>query len=230
MTGKELHSQAEQAREKGDFAQAMTLISQVLIAYAEEKNEPGFAEALASQTLTLRHLWEKTGFGPYLRLALHSSLAGVEALEQAGDKAALVIPYHTVGKVYEALGEHDQAVSWHQKAVDIVDQLPAQHNRPGYKAEIVGHLQTTQLMTGDEAAYPKLLETIKTLESSDEMAYNKDVWLSGMHMAAAEGLAKLNKVSEAKEHLDKAEAIVKANPDLKLRASQLEKLKTKLEL
>ncbi len=228
MTAREVHSRAEQAREKGEFGEALQEVVKALMEYAEENDILGFAEALQSQTLTLRHLYEKTGFLPYLQYAVHCAIAGAEAAEKSGDPSATVLPFHTVGKTYETLGEYEQARAWHQKAVNSIEVLPERHNRPGYKAEIKGHLHFTQLMSGDDNGYQMLLEDIQSLEESDELKYNKDVWLSGMHMSAAQGLKNLGRTDEALDHLQKASEIIKANPELKLRATQLEKLRVEL--
>ena len=224
MKRRDIHGKEEQAREKGEFLEALRLAAEALIAYQEEGDYLGFAEVLQSQMLTLRHLYEKTGFRPYLNYALNSAKAAVEIAEEKGDKSGLVMPYHGIGKTYETMGNYEEAVKWHEKAAAVVDQLPSMHNREGYKAEIVGHLYSARLMTGDRSAYDRFLEQIERLKNSDESKFNKDAWLSGMYMSAAEGLYKLGEKEKAEVHMTQAKEIIDGNPELKLRREQWEKL------
>lgn len=226
--GRRIHGQAEEAREKGDFVEALRFTDEAMAAYIEDGDVLGFAEVLQSRVLTARHLADKTGSELWLRYAVHAATAGVEAAERSGDNSAVVLPCHTVGKVYESLGEYAEALKWHERAVESKDDLPERHNRDGFKAEMMAHLSFCQMMTGDEGGYERLLEAINLLEASDELKYNKDVWLSGMHMSAAEALVKLGRKEEAESHMSKAEEIIKANPELVLRKEQWERLRERL--
>jgi len=226
--GRGLHAQAETAREGGDFLEALRFTDEAMIAYVEDGDVLGFAEVLQSRVLVARHLAGKTGSDLWLRYAVHAAMAGVEAAEKGGDETAVIVPYHTVGKTYESLGEYDEAIRWHQRAVDGRESLPARHNREGFKAEMMGHLYFCQMMTGDEGGYEKLKEAMKMLEASDEAQYNRDVWLSGMHMSAAQGLAKLGKRDQAMEHMAEAKEIIDSNPELSLRKEQWDKLRQEL--
>lgn len=226
--GREIHARAEQAREKGEFLEALKFTDEAMAAYVEDGDILGFTEVLQSRALTARHLADKTGSDLWLRYALHVAMAGVEAAEKSGDKSAVIIPYHTVGKTYESLEEYDEAVKWHQKAVDHVGQLPSLHNREGFKAEMMGHLYFCQMMTGDAGAYEKLGVAIEMLKKSDESKYNKEVWLSGMYMSAAQGLVSLGRKEEASEQMNKAKQIIDSNPDLTLRKQQWERLEKEL--
>ena len=226
--GRRIHGQAEEAREKGDFVEALKFTDEAMAEYVEDGDILGFAEVLQSRVLTARHLADKTGSELWLRYAVHAAMAGVEAAERSGDKSSVVLPCHTVGKTYESLGEYEEALSWHERAVESKDDLPERHNRDGFKAEMMAHLSFCQMMTGDESGYERLLEAISLLETSDEVRYNKDVWLSGMHMSAAEALVKLGRKDEAELHMGKADEIIKANPELVLRKEQWKRLRERL--
>src|SRR5687767_12999022 len=101
MTAKELHSQAEQSREKGEFVEALKFTDEATVAYQQEGNASGFAEMQASRFLTLRHLYEKTGDRKFLILAKHAAEAGVEIAEEAEDARALALPYSNLAKALE---------------------------------------------------------------------------------------------------------------------------------
>ena len=226
--GRGIHGQAEDARERGDFIDALKFTDEAMASYIEDGDVLGFAEVLQSRVLTARHLADKTGSELWLRYAVHAAMAGVEAAEMSGDKSAVVLPCHTVGKAYESLGEYGEALKWHKRAVESRDDLPERHNRDGFKAEMMAHLSFCQMMTGDEGGYERLLEAINLLAANDELKYNKEVWLSGMHMSAAEALVKLGRRDEAELHMSKAGEIIEANPELVLRKEQWKRLQERL--
>jgi len=89
------------------------------------------------------------------------------------------------------------------------------------------HLAYAKYKSGDKSGLDLMDEAINELLSSDEMKYNKDVWLSGAHMRAAEMLREDN-LRLAKEHLQKAKDIIEANNELSLRKQQWKTLSTSL--
>lgn len=222
--GRQLHGQAEQAREEGNFLKALQLTDEAMVAYQEAGDELGFAEIQASRFLTLRHLFEKTDSKHYLVLARHAAMASVEIAETSGNKEALAIPLFNLAKAQESLGQLDEAIESYRKAVDnIVNNPPATHNRPSVIADFKVHLTTAEYKNGDKTALERAISALSDLEKADEESYNKNVWLSGGHMRIAEILREDNP-EEAKKHLQKAKEIIDADPRLELRKNQWEKL------
>ncbi|MBI4036376.1 hypothetical protein HY386_00670 [Candidatus Daviesbacteria bacterium] len=242
--GRRLHGLAEQARESGDFTRALELTDQATVSYQQGGDSLGFAEVQASRFLTLRHLFEKTDDKNYLILAKHTAMASVELAQASGDKQALALPLFNLAKAQETLGELPDAVATYQKAVEnIINNPPEPHKRAAIVADFKVHLETCAYKAGDKSALERAekalveLEAVpvlsdedfeaggKKLEFNQEVAYNKDVWVSGGHMRIAEMLRE-DDPPQAKEHLQKAKEIIDANPQLKLRLAQWEKLAT----
>lgn len=245
--GRNFHGQAEQARERGEFAKALELTDQAMVSYQEAGDNLGFAEVQSSRFLTLRHLYEKTGDRNYLILAKYAGMASVEIAEAAGNKGALAIPYFNLAKAQESLNEHKNAVESYKKAVENQTNNPSPfHNRAAVLADMKVHLETCTYKAGDKSALERAevslqeLEAVpvisdeefvakgKKLEYNEEVLYNKNVWVSGGHMRIAEILREDNP-EKAKEHLQKAKEIIDSDPRLELRKKQWEKLATSFE-
>ncbi len=222
--GRKIHGQAEEAREKEqDFLKALKLLDEATIAYQEDNDYLGLSEAQNSKSIVLKHLFEKTKDKSYLILARLAAQAAVEIAEKNNVKQALPLAYFNLGKAYEEEEKYKDAVTLFQKASENKNKLPQRHDRPAIKADIKTHLAFAQYMSGDKSAILKLEEGIVELENSDEYRYTKDVWLSGAHMRAAKAL-KNDDRKKAEKHLTKAKQIITANPQLKLRLGQWEKL------
>lgn len=222
--GRSIHSKAEQAREKGDFLKALQFIDEAMMVYGEDGDDLGFAEVFASRFLTLRHLFEKTQDKKFSILAKHSAMSSVEIAEESGDKSATALPLFNLAKVQEDLGEYVNAVGSYKRALEVMSSNPpTDHDRPAVIADMKAHMSVAEYKSGDKTALERLDEAITELEGSDELKYNKDVWLSGAHMRAAEILRE-DDVETAKGHLQKAKSVIDANPELTLRKEQWEKL------
>ncbi len=226
--GRRIHGLAAQARERGESQEALKLADEALIEYQKEGDLLGLAEIEAEKTLIYRHLYQATDDQNYLILAKYSAKAGVEIAEKSGNKQSLALPYFNLAKAQEELGEYSKAVENYQKSLDnIIQNPPEEHKinqRPAMIADFKVHLFTCKYKAGDKSALEKAEQALKELEEGAEIAkYNKDVWLSGGHMSIAEML-KIDDPEKAKEHLEKAKEIIDANPDLKLRKAQWEKL------
>lgn len=217
--GRKLHGLAEQARERGDFPEALKLSDEAMVAYQKEGDTLGFAEVQASRFLTLRHLFETTGERNYLILAKHSAQASVEIAEASGDKTALSLPYFNLAKSQETLRELSEAVVSYQKAVENMTA-----ERPAMVADMKVHLSTCEYKAGDKQALDSAEQALADLENHPDIEdYNQHVWVSGNHMRIAEMLREDNP-ERAKEHLQKAKEIIDSDERLKLRLDQWKKL------
>ncbi|MBI1871987.1 tetratricopeptide repeat protein [Candidatus Collierbacteria bacterium] len=222
---RQIHLLEEQAREKGEFTEALKFAEEALVAYVEDDDLLGAAEVLAAQVLIYRHLFEKTEKKAFLLLAEVAATKSVRMAGESGQPEALAIPNHTLGKVYEDMGKWQEAVAAQQKAIEITTTTPpASHNRPAFLAEIRTHLFADKYMAGDKSALTGLDEAIVALEGETvELKYNRDVWLSGGYMSKAKVL-KADNPAMAKEAMQKAKAVIDANSELTLRKQQWEKL------
>lgn len=230
--GREIHGREEQARESGDFLDALRLSDEAMLAYQEDGDDAGFAEIHAARFLILRHLFEKTNYKPYLILAKFSAMSSVEIAEHSGDKTALAIPYQNLAKIEEDLEEYKDAIDNYTKSLEHLEKYPpATHNRPGVVADFKIHLHLCELRSGDKSALPKLEEAIEELKNSGEKEvsdYNFNVWLSGAYMKMAEILAKDNP-EKAKVALQKSKEIIDSDERLKLRLGQWQKIADKIK-
>ena len=223
--GRKIHGAASDCREQGDFLKALQLIDEATIIYEEDKDYAGLSEIQGMRCLTLRHLYRKTGDINYLILGKYSSMAAVDIAEKAEVPSAL--PLFDLAKVQEEIGQLGEAAETYEDAVEAMGKNPPEsHNRVGVVADMKVHMYTCMYKAGDKTALPKAMDALTELQGSDEKTvskYNYDVWLSGGNMRIAEILKEENK-ELAKKHLDEAKKIIDANPDLKLRRGQLEKL------
>lgn len=222
--GRELHSQAEEARESGDFEKALVLTDQAMIAYQKAGDELGLAEVQASRFITFKHLFQSTGYKGYKILLRAAAETSVELARLSKIPEALALPLFNLGKAYQEMQMYEKAVLVLEEAVgEITAHPPELHNRPAVVADIKGHLYYCQYKAGDKNALALIEQALAELEASDENKYNKDVWISGAHMRIADML-RADDPEKAKTHLEKAKEIINANPDLKLRKEQLAKL------
>jgi len=223
--GRDLHQKAEMARElEQDFVKALQLTDEATVAYADEEDSRGLAEVTASRQNTFGHLYQKTGNKNFLTLAKYTAQAAVEIAENSSIPEALALPYRDLAKVYEDLKDYSKAATFHQKAVEAMrSHPPKEHARPAVLADMEAHLAYAQYKAGDKNAYIRLKSAIADLEKAGETPYNKDVWLSGAHMRAAQMLRE-GSPDDAKIHLQRAKEIIDNNKELTLRAEQWEKL------
>lgn len=229
MTARDIHSQAEQARENGDFIKALELSDQATIAYHKENDVLGVAEIQASRSITLRLISEEKDDKNFLILAKHAAQAGLEIAQSSGNQSALALPYLNVAKIQEALGENNEALENFKQAVEnITKNPPDSNNRPGVVADFKIHLAVSEYKNGDRSALDRALAAIADLKASDEDSYNKNVWLSGGFMHLAEVL-KTDDSSKTKEYLQEAKKIIDSDERLKIRLQQWEKLAQKLQ-
>ncbi len=223
--GRSLHALAEEAREKGDFAKSLEYTDRATLAYQKDQDYLGLAEIQSSRQSTFKHLYRQTGDKIFLLLEKHSAIAAVEIAKRSGDKAALGIPYHNLGKYYFESEEYEKAARAFKKAIENLDNFPSnRHTRASVLADIKGHQFAAEYHAGDKLALNRALKTLHELETAQEQStYNKNVWISGAHLRIAEMLLKDNRIV-AKEHAKKAQQIIKKDSRLVLRKKQLEKL------
>lgn len=219
--GLELHIKAERARELGWFLEALMFADQAIYQYQEENDYFGMSDALCSKLLTFRHLFEKTEDKNYLILAKYAGEAAVEINRS-------LISLTRLGQAYKSLENWELASQKFEEAIRENEKNPPKHhNRPAVLLDLKNQLYVCQYKNGNETALEMMLQNISELEQTNELTYNKDVWLSGAHMEIAEMTYNKNK-KLSKNHFDKAQKIIENNKELILRKKQLEKLSEKL--
>lgn len=225
--GRQLHSLAEQAREKGDFLEALKTIEEAAIKYAEDKDYIGFSEIQGSRFLTLRHLFEQTNDINFMILAKYAAEAAVSIAKASNQEHSLTMPLFNLAKSQETLGEISEAALTYKDAIENHIKFPGEfHNRPAVISDMKVHLSVCEYKAGDSTAFERAIQAIHELESdTQETQYNKDVWTSGAYMKMAEILLK-DKPEDAKNYLQKAKQIIDSNTKLVLRKKQWEKLST----
>lgn len=228
--GRRLHKLAEDARERKDFLMALEYTDKATLAYQKDHDFLGLSEVQSSRQSTFKHLYRTTGDKVFLILEKHAAESAVAIAEKSGDKEALGITYHNLGKYYFETKEYEKAVEAFKRAVDNLIQYPsARHSRSSVIADIKGHLYAAEYHTGDKTALDRALGALKELEDAqEENPYNKNAWLSGAHLRIAEMLAQDN-LELARKHLGEARKIIEADKRLVLRKNQLEKLEKKLQ-
>lgn len=222
--GRRLHGLAAQAREDGNHLKSLQLADEAMLAYQKDGDKLGLSEVIADRSIVLRHLADERGDDNFRRLAKAEMVSSVEIARQSGQKDALALPLFNLAKTQEELGELQEAVSTYKEAVEnMKSDPPKNHNRPAILSDMLIHLSTCEYRAGDKTALERATQSLTDLEASDEGKYNKDVWVSGTHMRIARCL-KADDPEKAKEHLQKAKEIIDANPELKLRATQLSRI------
>lgn len=230
--GREIHGQAEHAREKEqDFLKSMQLLDKAMLVYEKEGDLRGLTEALQSRSSAYKHLFQHTSDKTFLTLAKYEALAGVEIAESLDDPSALVMAYRGLAKVLEQLEDWKGTARYFTEALRAFEKNPPpENNRPAVASDLKAHLAFAVYKSGDKKEGVKIMDTaVSELEKdTEEEKYNKDVWLSGAHMRAATMLQSDNP-KLAKRHLQKASEIIKSNSELKLRAKQLDRLEKSLK-
>lgn len=227
-SGRKILGKAEMAREEGDFIKALNYVNEAMVKCSQENDFLGFSEVLTSCFLTLRHLSEEYGDQNFMIIAKHYAMAGVEIAETSGDPKALAIPFARLAQANATLNNWSEAVELFRKAIsNMKEHAPEYHDRPAVVADMLSQLSQAEYMAGDKSAKDRLDQAINELNNSEEIRYNKDVWLSGAYMRGAEMLWEEDPES-SKKYLREAKKIIDANPELKLRSVQLQKLSERL--
>lgn len=226
--GRKIHGEAAEAREKGETLKALSLYHQALAAYQAEGDDLGFAEALADESISLRHMFEATEDKNWLILAKHDNMAGVEIAQKSGNKEALALPLFNLARVQHALGEFDEAVKNYKAALKSLEENPPKihkiKERTAMVADFKSHMNVAEYKAGDKSALERAEKSLKELEEGTEISdYNKKVWLSGAHMRIAEMLRE-DDPQKAHKHLNEAKKIINSDERLVLRQKQWDKL------
>ncbi|MBT3249503.1 MAG: hypothetical protein HN846_05110 [Candidatus Pacebacteria bacterium] len=226
LSGRELHHQIEAARESDNLSSALELGMQSLLAYAQENDQLGFAEALDSIFITFKHLHRQQKFKPYWILAGAIVKSSVEIAEDSGDKQALALPQLNLAEFLEESGELEPAKEMYQKAVHSMTNYPSpEHNRPAVLALMKLRLALCELALGDQTAMTAIESLLAELaaDTGVDADYNCKVWISGGYLRLAEHFKGKN-FNLAHEYLQQAQEIIENDERLVLRRQQLDEM------
>ena len=229
-TGESFHIQAEQARERGNFLDALRLTDEASIKYQQEGNVAKFAEVQSSRFLTFRHLFEQTGDVSFKILAQHAVESSVDIIRNSGDKVGLGIPLYNLAKWYETVGEYEKSIASMKEALAAFEAAPEDpQGLSSVKAAIGTRLAAFEYRLGDDSALSRFNSTLSSLVSNPHPdSYTQNVWVSGSHMHLADSYLVRGNKDAARGQAGKAKAIIDSDERLKLRAGQLAKLEQKL--
>lgn len=227
QTGREIHAEVEQLRESGDLEGSIKLSDDAIKAYKSENNMLGLSDLYGTIALAYRLLFQVTDDRQDLVEAKTAALEGVRIAKENNLKGDLARPLFNLAKVQEDLGNLQEALETYKQSLDIFQtQNPTLHNRAGVLADMKVHISLCEYKLGDKSALERLQAAITELMNSDEekvSKYNYDVWLSGAYMNMAE-LLRTDNPALAREYFMKAKSIIDANPTLKIRKEQWEKM------
>lgn len=218
------HQQAEQAREYQDYQVALELAVDSELSYDESGDLIGFSEVQATKALTYRQLFKVSKAGHFLVLAKHSALAAVEIAQNSGIKEALAVPVFNLAKIYEEIGQLDQAIKLYEEALSYIENNPPVHqDRSAVKLDFKLHLLIAKLRNGDKSVEDEIVEVLHKIENDEsESDYNKKVWVSG-------GFLKLADILREFKYLDEARKIIESDERLELRNIEWQELANELE-
>ncbi len=224
LSGRELHHLLESAREGDNLSSALELGMRSLLAYAQEKDQLGFAEALDSIFIVFKHLHRQQKFKPYWILAGAIVRSSVEIAEKSGDNQALALPQLNLAEFLEESGELKQAKEMYQKAVRSMTQFPhPEHDRPAVLVLMKLRLALCELVLGDQTAVTNIESFLAELaaDTGVDADYNCKVWISGGYLRLAEHF-KNKDLKLAQEYLQQAQEIIENDERLLLRRQQLD--------
>jgi tetratricopeptide (TPR) repeat protein len=231
INGRKIHALAEQAREAGNFLEALKFTDEATLAYQKDNDLLGLSEVQSSRQSTFKHLYRHTEDTVFLTLEKYSALAAVEIAEKSGIKEALGIPYHNVGKYYIEAQDYQNAAGAFQKAVENLIEYPSsRHSNASVIADIKGHQFAAEYHNGDKTALERALSALRDLEQAsphEVSLYARNAWLSGAHLRIAEMLVSDNP-KLARSHLAEAKKIIEEDKSQILRKEELEKLEKRL--
>lgn len=218
------HYQSEESRELQDYQVSLELAIDSEFSYDEAGDELGFSEVQAGKALTYRQLFKASKNGHFLVMAKHAALAGVEIAKNSRLKDALAIPVFNLAKVYEEIGELEQAKALYEEAVDhITNNPPVHHNRPAVKLDFLLHLLLCKIQLGEITLVDEVVKVIKQIENqTDESDYNRKVWASGGYLRLAE-------ILKDASYLEDARKIIESDDRLELRNIEWQELADELE-
>jgi len=223
--GRKLHKQALDAQEDEKYAEALRLIDNALVEYANSNDTLSFAEIHALRSSTCTHLFRTTKFRGWLTAAKFSAMIGVEVATDSGNRQALGIPLYHLAKIQDKLGEFGEAHANFDEALAILSTNPPEiHGSDAVLADVELHKELSHYRAGDHDALSRALGALSKLENSKGgTERERRVWISGGHLRLAE-FVYITDPKAAEDHLSQARAIIEADPMLKIRKQELDLL------
>lgn len=200
------------ARENLEFEKAEKLLSEALMIFEETGDWFNVTEALNHLAYT-----EKLK-------AVHHNLKGMEFAKRSMETAdkhetKKVLVLRTLMSLANSAGLYEQALKWGNGCL-------AEFSKPMPKADVLSHIATFQLRTGNLSEAEKSIHKAESLMEEgweQEAEPHRSIWKS--KILATKGLILYNKndLSEAKKYLTEALSIAEKN-DLKTRIAEIKEI------
>ncbi|MGI5826018.1 MAG: tetratricopeptide repeat protein [Patescibacteria group bacterium] len=216
----QVHVQAEQLRESGDFVEALKTFETVIVGYQQEGNYAKVVEALQGRFLCYKHLFFLTQDQIYAILGRQDAQSSLEIAERHNLKEILPSCYFRVGEASMLFNDFEKAAENFEKAVCIFPGEGAEKGDWRY------HWGEALYRSGKkEEGKEKIFEGLKEIQTNPD---NRDsflihVWESGAYMKLAD-LLREDEHETAKNYLTKANKIAQEDDRLILRRRQIEEL------
>jgi len=220
LSGKKLRTKGEKLREDEKYFDALNVLNQAIVKCQEESDHTTLVDVFKDITLTWKHLFLLTKDKAYAALAQKSAETMLSICQEFELKEKLSTSYFRLGETAMVIDNYKKAINYYKKALKVyVGKLSE-------KGDYRYHLGEVLYKNGEKKEGKKAM--IKGLEEIRRGAHEWDpfyihVWESGVHIRLAE-LLRNDEPREAREHLEKAREIAKADPKLVIRRRQVEEL------
>ncbi len=212
-----LHQQAEQQRETGNFLDALKLYEEVIVNYQKDQNYTGIVDALQGKFLTYKHLFLTTHDIIFADLARGAAELSQHIAREKHISTARC--YFSLGESAMLFDEYEKAASFYRNSLEEFKDDPSIGDVRYHLGEAL--YRAGNKKEGKEVMLAGLQEIQKKAEKLG--SFIKNVWESGCHMRLAQ-LLKSDSPEEAKYHLDEAKKIIDYDERLILRKAQLAEL------
>ena len=220
LSGEKLRQKGERLREEEKYLEALKVLDEALIKCQEEKDYHTLVVVLKDRFLTWKHLFLHSNDRVYLILAQKDAESMFSICQEYNLKDKFHTSYFRLAEVAELLEDYKSQVKYFKKALDTYKGFLSE------KGNYRTHLGTALYRSGRKKEGKEImLEGIKEIQrgAGELDSFFVHIWLSGVHMRLAE-LLRDDEPREAREHLEKAREIAKADPKLVIRRRQIEKL------
>jgi tetratricopeptide (TPR) repeat protein len=212
-----IHTEAENLREKEQFVEALKLYEESIVQYQKDKNYLDLCDCLLGKALTYKHLFLITNDKTFAFLSKKDSESSFEIAKEFGIKEIFYRCYLSLAEAENLFNNLSKATEYYQEALNSYPRNDAEKGRFQY------HLGEAQYKTGDkENGLKNLLsglETIRQFKGQND-SFLINVWETGCLMKLAQ-LLKNDSPADSQKYLGEAETIISSDPRLIIRKRQL---------
>lgn len=223
LSASELHRKSEELRESDKHIDALKLIEEAIVKYAEDKNHEGISRALQSRFLIYKHLFLLKRDESFAILGQKDAESSLAITQKHNVSDVISSCYFRLGESAMLFEDYKKAVDNYKKAIDTYVGFKAERGDYRY------HLGEALYKNGKKEKGKKIM--LQGLREIQENARETDsflihVWESGCYMRLAE-LLRDDEPDMAKKYLNNAQKIAKSDPRLIIRRRQISQLSNK---